>query len=211
MCCFEVSVPFEGSVHSGLISARCQLWSEPGSSARSLVIRPSQQPLLFLLSAVPMSLIQTLCLGFHTDPLCSMRSFYHLAPPSDHLLFSLLPLAPKYSTVLIPGTPEAWRVMMSLKSGLLAESTWALDTINILLYDDSTVASFTLSQVPSQFLWPPTDDTFIQHRLSFTLRCSKCCSPFSLVLFCAAAGFSRADRGVLPPVPHRDLRHPGGV
>ncbi|KAM3871321.1 AT-rich interactive domain-containing protein 1B-like [Diretmus argenteus] len=46
------------------------------------------------------------------------------------------------------GTPEAWRVMMSLKSGLLAENTWALDTINILLYDDSTVASFTLSQLP---------------------------------------------------------------
>lgn len=44
-------------------------------------------------------------------------------------------------------TPEAWRVMMSLKSGLLAESTWALDTINILLYDDSTVATFNLSQV----------------------------------------------------------------
>lgn len=37
--------------------------------------------------------------------------------------------------------------MMSLKSGLLAESTWALDTINILLYDDSTVATFNLSQV----------------------------------------------------------------
>ncbi|XP_060938966.1 AT-rich interactive domain-containing protein 1B [Limanda limanda] len=46
------------------------------------------------------------------------------------------------------GTPEAWRIMMSLKSGLLAESTWALDTINILLYDDSTVASFNLSQLP---------------------------------------------------------------
>lgn len=45
------------------------------------------------------------------------------------------------------GTPEAWRMMMSLKSGLLAESTWALDTINILLYDDSTVASFNLAQV----------------------------------------------------------------
>lgn len=37
--------------------------------------------------------------------------------------------------------------MMSLKSGLLAESTWALDTINILLYDDNTVGSFTLTQV----------------------------------------------------------------
>ncbi|XP_022528926.2 AT-rich interactive domain-containing protein 1B isoform X2 [Astyanax mexicanus] len=46
------------------------------------------------------------------------------------------------------GTLEVWRVMMSLKSGLLAESTWALDTINILLYDDSTVASFNLAQLP---------------------------------------------------------------
>ncbi|KPP68846.1 AT-rich interactive domain-containing protein 1B-like [Scleropages formosus] len=46
------------------------------------------------------------------------------------------------------GTPEAWRVMMSLRSGLLAESTWALDTINVLLYDDSTVGSFMLSQLP---------------------------------------------------------------
>ncbi|XP_073441849.1 AT-rich interactive domain-containing protein 1B isoform X9 [Dendrobates tinctorius] len=45
-------------------------------------------------------------------------------------------------------TPEAWRVMMSLKSGLLAESTWALDTISILLYEDSTVATFNLSQLP---------------------------------------------------------------
>lgn len=54
-----------------------------------------------------------------------------------------------------PGTPEAWRVMMSLKCGLLAESTWALDTINILLYDDSTVGSFTLSQVKTNFMPPP--------------------------------------------------------
>uniref|UniRef100_A0A1A8GPT6 AT rich interactive domain 1B (SWI1-like) n=1 Tax=Nothobranchius korthausae TaxID=1143690 RepID=A0A1A8GPT6_9TELE len=46
------------------------------------------------------------------------------------------------------GTPEAWRVMMSLKSGLLAESTWALDTINILLYDEGTVGSFNLLQLP---------------------------------------------------------------
>lgn len=45
------------------------------------------------------------------------------------------------------GTPEAWRVMMSLKSGLLAESTWALDTINILLYDDNSISNFNLVQV----------------------------------------------------------------
>ncbi|XP_040193940.1 AT-rich interactive domain-containing protein 1A isoform X2 [Rana temporaria] len=46
------------------------------------------------------------------------------------------------------GTPEAWRVMMSLKSGLLAESSWALDTINILLYDDNSIMTFNLSQLP---------------------------------------------------------------
>ncbi|XP_053310447.1 AT-rich interactive domain-containing protein 1A [Spea bombifrons] len=46
------------------------------------------------------------------------------------------------------GAPEAWRVMMSLKSGLLAESTWALDTINILLYDDNSIMTFNLSQLP---------------------------------------------------------------
>lgn len=37
---------------------------------------------------------------------------------------------------------------MSLKSGLLSEATWALDTLNILLYDDNTVAYFMLSQLP---------------------------------------------------------------
>ena len=42
------------------------------------------------------------------------------------------------------GNVEPWRVMMSLKSGLLSESTWALDTLNILLHDDSTVGYFHL-------------------------------------------------------------------
>ncbi|KAJ8789544.1 hypothetical protein J1605_022071 [Eschrichtius robustus] len=46
------------------------------------------------------------------------------------------------------GTPEAWRVMMSRKSGLLAESTWALDTINILLYDNYSIMTFNPSQLP---------------------------------------------------------------
>ncbi|XP_060906887.1 AT-rich interactive domain-containing protein 1A isoform X1 [Labrus mixtus] len=51
-------------------------------------------------------------------------------------------------TVKDIGTPEAWRVMMSLKSGLLAESTWALDTINILLYDDNSISTFDLNTLP---------------------------------------------------------------
>lgn len=46
------------------------------------------------------------------------------------------------------GPIEAWRVMMGLKSGLLAESTWALDTLNILLYDDATVQYFNLAHLP---------------------------------------------------------------
>ena len=38
--------------------------------------------------------------------------------------------------------------MMSLKSGLLAESTWAIDTLNILLFDDATVTYFNLGHLP---------------------------------------------------------------
>jgi len=37
---------------------------------------------------------------------------------------------------------EAWRIMMALRSGLLAESCWALDVLNILLFDDSSVSIF---------------------------------------------------------------------
>nr|CAD7452330.1 unnamed protein product [Timema tahoe] len=43
---------------------------------------------------------------------------------------------------------EAWRLMMSLRSGLLAESCWALDVLNILLFDDSTVTYFGLAHLP---------------------------------------------------------------
>jgi hypothetical protein len=37
---------------------------------------------------------------------------------------------------------------MCLKSGLLAESTWAMDALNILLYDDNTIAYFNLKHFP---------------------------------------------------------------
>lgn len=43
---------------------------------------------------------------------------------------------------------EAWRLLMALKSGLLAESTWALDVLAVLLFDDSTVLYFGLSHLP---------------------------------------------------------------
>ncbi|KAF2974428.1 hypothetical protein EK904_009988 [Melospiza melodia maxima] len=68
-------------------------------------------------------------------------------PPSMPNHISRAPSPASFQRSLENLTPEAWRVMMSLKSGLLAESTWALDTINILLYDDSTVATFNLSQL----------------------------------------------------------------
>ena len=38
--------------------------------------------------------------------------------------------------------------MLALKSGLLMESTWALDTLNILLYDDNSVQYFGLGNMP---------------------------------------------------------------
>ena len=37
---------------------------------------------------------------------------------------------------------------MSLRGGLLAETTWALDTINIMLTDDQTHTYFRLKQMP---------------------------------------------------------------
>lgn len=46
------------------------------------------------------------------------------------------------------GNTDPWRVFMSLRSGLLHETTWALDVLNILLYDDSAVAYFGLTHMP---------------------------------------------------------------
>lgn len=43
---------------------------------------------------------------------------------------------------------DPWRIFMSLKSGLLSESTWALDVLNVLLFDDSTVVYFGLTHLP---------------------------------------------------------------
>lgn len=43
---------------------------------------------------------------------------------------------------------DAWRVYLALKSGLLAESTWAIDVLNVLLYDDASVHYFSLAYMP---------------------------------------------------------------
>ena len=42
------------------------------------------------------------------------------------------------------GPVELLRLMMSLRSGVLSETTWALDTLNIMLHDDRTVIYFSL-------------------------------------------------------------------
>lgn len=43
---------------------------------------------------------------------------------------------------------EVWRLLMCLKSGLLAESSWAIDVLSILLNDDSTSLYFGLQHMP---------------------------------------------------------------
>lgn len=43
---------------------------------------------------------------------------------------------------------DAWRIMMALKSGLLAETCWALDILNILLFDDNCIGYFGLQHTP---------------------------------------------------------------
>ncbi|GBL86130.1 Trithorax group protein osa [Araneus ventricosus] len=42
---------------------------------------------------------------------------------------------------------DPWRIMMALKSGLLGESTWALDVLTILIHDDATVLYFGLNHL----------------------------------------------------------------
>jgi hypothetical protein len=37
---------------------------------------------------------------------------------------------------------------MALRSGLMGETTWALDTLNILLFDDNSVTYFGLGNMP---------------------------------------------------------------
>lgn len=38
---------------------------------------------------------------------------------------------------------DAWRIVMALKSGQLAETCWALDILNILLFDDNCIGELS--------------------------------------------------------------------
>ncbi|KAF5285273.1 hypothetical protein FQR65_LT13287 [Abscondita terminalis] len=55
------------------------------------------------------------------------------------------------------GPVDAWKIIMTLKSGLLTESCYALDVLNVLLFDDSSVAYFGLSQ------WPGLLELLLEH------------------------------------------------
>ncbi|VEN57389.1 unnamed protein product [Callosobruchus maculatus] len=55
------------------------------------------------------------------------------------------------------GPVDAWRIIMCLRSGLLSESTYALDMLNVLLFDDTSVGYFGLSQ------WPGLLDLLLEH------------------------------------------------
>lgn len=46
------------------------------------------------------------------------------------------------------GITDPWRIFMALRSGLLGETSWALDVLNILLFDDTAIAYFGLSHLP---------------------------------------------------------------
>lgn len=55
------------------------------------------------------------------------------------------------------GPVDAWRLIMCLRSGILTESTYGLDMLNILLFDDSSVGYFGLNQ------WPGLLDLLLEH------------------------------------------------
>ena len=55
------------------------------------------------------------------------------------------------------GPVDAWRIIMCLRSGLLSESCYALDILNILLFDDIAVGYFTLNQ------WIGLLDLLLEH------------------------------------------------
>lgn len=56
---------------------------------------------------------------------------------------------------------EAWRLLMCLKSGMLAESTWALDVLSILVHDDNTVLYFGLQNLPGLL------DVLLEHYVKY--------------------------------------------
>lgn len=66
------------------------------------------------------------------------------------------------------GPIDAWRIIMCLRSGLPAETCYALDVLNVLLFDDKSVYYFALNQ------WVGLLDLLLEHfgkTLSYMFDC----------------------------------------
>ncbi|XP_078493249.1 AT-rich interactive domain-containing protein 1A-like isoform X3 [Ciona intestinalis] len=87
------------------------------------------------------------------------------------------------------GVLEGWKVIMALKSGLLVESTWALNVLTVLLYDQQTIAQFKLVQLPGLL------DALVEHY-------RRCLSAiFTLSSEQQALGVTNFD-----PTPHPEVK-----
>uniref|UniRef100_F6U2A4 SWI/SNF-like complex subunit BAF250 C-terminal domain-containing protein n=1 Tax=Ciona intestinalis TaxID=7719 RepID=F6U2A4_CIOIN len=87
------------------------------------------------------------------------------------------------------GVLEGWKVIMALKSGLLVESTWALNVLTVLLYDQQTIAQFKLVQLPGLL------DALVEHY-------RRCLSAiFTLSSEQQALGVANFD-----PTPHPEVK-----
>merc|ERR1719278_2306754 len=76
------------------------------------------------------------------------RNFEFSYPPgSVEATQPLMMKRRKYTKVDVQPV-DGWRLVMALRSGLLMESTWALDVINVLLYDDHSFTYFGLGNMP---------------------------------------------------------------
>lgn len=69
-----------------------------------------------------------------------------------------------YVVDVVAGRIDPWRIMMALKSGQLMESTWALDALSVLLFDDHTVVYFGLQHLPGLL------DVLLEHFRRLELR-----------------------------------------
>uniref|UniRef100_H2ZG59 Uncharacterized protein n=1 Tax=Ciona savignyi TaxID=51511 RepID=H2ZG59_CIOSA len=86
------------------------------------------------------------------------------------------------------GVLEGWKIIMALKSGLLVESTWALNVLTVLLYDQQTVAQFKLMQLPGLL------DALVEHYR----RC------LSSIFTLSSEQKSMGVDGIDPPEPEED-------
>ena len=76
-----------------------------------------------------------------------LRNDLHYPQGSVEATLPLMMKRRKYTKVEVQPV-DGWRLVMALRSGLLMESTWALDVLNVLLFDDYAVSYFGLGNMP---------------------------------------------------------------